>query len=74
MSQSRGVGTRSGWGLGEGGMQYGSPDLCTRRYQRVLHLAVSKPLQKNNKLWTLFDHHLCVNGKRTTNACLVESG
>lgn len=50
------------WGCGGGagweGMQCGSPDLCTHRYQRPLHLAVSKPLQKNNKLWTLFDRHL----------------
>lgn len=45
-------------GAGWEGRQYGSPDLCARRYQRPLHLAVSKPLQKNNKLWTLFDRHL----------------
>lgn len=51
-------GIQWGWGAGWEGRQYGSPDLCARRYQRPLHLAVSKPLQKNNKLWTLFDRHL----------------
>lgn len=40
------------------GTQSGRPDLCVRRNQRALHLAVSKPLQQNNKLWMLFDRHL----------------
>lgn len=51
-------GIRWCWGAGWEGRQYGSPDLCACRYQRPLHLAVSKPLQKNNKLWTLFDRRL----------------
>lgn len=46
------------WGAGWEGRRCGSPDLCACRYQRPLHLAVSKPLQKNNKLWALFDRHL----------------
>lgn len=46
-----------------GGTQRGSPDLCARRYQRPLHLAVSKPLQNNNKLWTLFDR--CLSQMKT---------
>lgn len=58
-----------------GGVQAGkagnvaAPDLCARRYQRPLHLAVSKPLQKNNKLWALFDRHLLAKGKRD-NKCM----
>lgn len=55
----------SGGGAGWRGRQC---DLCARRYQRPLHLAVSEPLQKNNKLWAPFDRHLYENG--TTNACL----
>lgn len=51
-------GIRWAWGrAGREGRQRGSPDLCARRYQRPMHLAVSKPFQMNNKLWTLFDRH-----------------
>lgn len=58
--QSKGLGMRSGRIGGESGKARRVAGLIyALRNQRPLHLAVSKPLQKNNKLWMLFDRHLC---------------
>lgn len=54
-SEVKGRDQSVGFEEGGGAGWEGSPDLYSHKYQSALHLAVSKPLQRNNKPWTLFD-------------------
>lgn len=63
-------GGRAVWWGGQAGKA--GADLCGGEYQRPVHLAVSKPLQKNNKLGPLFDRRTF---RKQDNNCMPgESG